>query len=101
MKQYLSPEDILFKYGGDEYVIILPNKNKGKAYPIIKNILGAIRSATLLRSEDTPVQVTASFGLAVYPEDAISKKDLLLLADNLMYNIKRSTKNDIGILQKK
>ena len=60
-------------------------------------ILNAMRSATFLKPETEPVHVTASFGIAVYPDDAKSKKDLLLMADNLMYAIKKSTKNDIGI----
>jgi len=95
----LSGKDILFKYGGDEYVIILPSKTKQEAYEIVKKIMQEMRSSTCLKTETKPVKVTASFGIAVYPEDATSKKDLLLMADNLMYDIKKSTKNDIGILK--
>ena len=53
---------------------------------------------TYLNSEPTPVKVTASFGLAMFPEDAKTRKELLLIADNSMYRIKKSTKNGIGMI---
>ena len=93
----LSEKDILIKYGGDEYVLVMPDRDKSSAADLVEKILNAIRSSTYLLNDTQPVKVTASFGLAVYPEHALSKKDLLLLADNSMYKIKKSTKNGIGI----
>lgn len=92
----LSDEDLLVKYGGDEYVIVLPGKSREEAKQLVEKILQTIRSSTYLDTESIPVKVTASFGIAVYPEDARSKKELLLLADKAMYSIKDSTKNGVG-----
>jgi diguanylate cyclase (GGDEF)-like protein len=78
----LSEQDILVKYGGDEYVIILPDKNRQQA----------------MASESDSVKVTASFGIAMYPEDAQMKEDLVSLADKTMFTVKRSTKDAIGIV---
>lgn len=92
----LEQKDILVKYGGDEYVLILPDRDKKSAVALSRKILKAIRSSTYLKTSGRGVKVTTSFGLAVYPDDARSKKNLLLLADNSMYHIKKTTKNGIG-----
>jgi diguanylate cyclase (GGDEF)-like protein len=92
----ITEKDILVKYGGDEYVIILPDRNKQEALDLTETILQSIRESTYLKSRPDPVKITASFGIAVYPDDAHTKKDLLLVADNSMYNIKRNRKDGIG-----
>ncbi len=92
----LDDSDILIKYGGDEYIILLPNKDKNSARIQIGHILNNIRKNRYLKIAPKPVKVTASFGIAMYPDDARTKKDLLLKADNLMYSIKRTTKNSVA-----
>lgn len=92
----LSEQDILIKYGGDEYVIILPGRSKTQAVKHSENILRAIRESTYLKSEAEPTRVTASIGIAAYPEDAEAKKELLILADNALFTVKSSTKNRVG-----
>lgn len=97
ISSYLSKSDILIKYGGDEYIIILPDRNKKTAWQIIEKIMDGIRSTSYLLSESDGIKVTASFGLALYPEDAKTEKDLLIKADNLMYSIKKDRKNGIAV----
>ncbi|MBF0224429.1 MAG: sensor domain-containing diguanylate cyclase [Desulfobacterales bacterium] len=97
ISSYLSDKDILVKYGGDEYIIILPKKNRQEVAECVEKIREAIKDSVYLKSELNPIKLTASFGIAMYPEDATTKKDLLLLADKFMYRIKRSTKNGIGM----
>jgi diguanylate cyclase (GGDEF)-like protein len=95
--QSLRKEDLLIKYGGDEYVLILPGRGKEEALQVSKKILNKIRAASYLQQEGESVKVTASVGIAIYPDDAPTSKDLLLRADDSMYKIKKSTKNDIGL----
>ena len=92
----LTEKDILVKYGGDEYVIILPDKTKEEAVDLANTILHSIREAQYLPSQPNPAKITASFGIAMYPDDAQTKKDLLLLADNSMYRIKKARKDGVG-----
>jgi diguanylate cyclase (GGDEF)-like protein len=92
----LTEKEILIKYGGDEYIIIMPERDKSGALTLTKKIQDKIRGKLYLQTESHPVKLTASFGLAIYPDDADSKKDLLLRADGSMYKVKKSTKNDIG-----
>jgi len=94
----LFEKDILVKYGGDEYVIILPESNKKEAKKLTEKILSAIRETTYLQSESRPVKATASFGIAMYPSDAGTKKDLLILADKTMYRVKNTTKDAVATL---
>jgi diguanylate cyclase (GGDEF)-like protein len=94
----LSEQDILVKYGGDEYVIILPDKNRQQATKLTEKILQTLRASCYLASESDSVKVTASFGIAMYPEDAQMKEDLVSLADKTMFTVKRSTKDGIGIV---
>lgn len=96
IRNNLSEQDIPIKYGGDEYVIILPGKSKTEAAKHCKDILRAIRQSTYLKSEAEPARITASFGVAAYPEDAEAKKELLISADNALSKIKNSTKNNVG-----
>ena len=96
ISSHLSELDILIKYGGDEYIIILPGRSKTQAVKHSENILRAIRESTYLESEAEPARVTASIGIATYPEDAEAKKELLILADNALFTIKSSTKNRVG-----
>jgi diguanylate cyclase (GGDEF)-like protein len=93
---YLSKADILIKYGGDEYVIILPDRDKEDACLLVEKIKQAIANSTYLTSESKGIHVTASFGLAMYPQDAQTEKDLLIKADNFMYRVKKGSKNGIG-----
>jgi diguanylate cyclase (GGDEF)-like protein len=93
----IHEKDILIKYGGDEYIIIFPDKSKKEAISGVEKILFAIRNATYLESEKHAVHLTASFGIAMYPDDDSTSKELLIRADNIMYSVKRSTKNGYGV----
>ncbi|MEW5909464.1 MAG: GGDEF domain-containing protein, partial [Thermodesulfobacteriota bacterium] len=88
----LSPEDILIKYGGDEYVIILRNKGRIEAARKIEIIARAIEQSSYLASVVSNLRVSSSFGMAVFPDDAETEKDLLILADNAMFESKRKRK---------
>ncbi len=97
IQQCLSKHDILTKYGGDEYVILMPGRDKRQASELAEKILIHLRNSHYLQEEKFPVKVTASLGLATFPEDALTAKDLLLKADAAMYTVKKSTKNAIGM----
>lgn len=92
----LFEQDILIKYGGDEYIIIFPDRGRQEVTALTEKTLQTIRETTYLASEAHPVNITASFGIAMYPEDARTKKELLMLADDIMYTIKRTTKDSVG-----
>lgn len=93
----LTENDFLVRYGGDEYVVVLPDQNKKKALETVKKIHNALNKAIFLKEDGHHVKVSASFGLANYPEDAGDLKSLLLSADISMYKSKNSGKNSITV----
>ncbi len=93
----LNREDILIKYGGDEYVIILPENNKEETRKIIERVRRSVRENEYLISTGRPVRVTASFGAAFFPEDGRDATSLLLAADRRMYLVKNSAKDGISM----
>jgi diguanylate cyclase (GGDEF)-like protein len=93
----LSPNYIGTRYGGDEFVLLLPRANKEQALAFAQRLRSTINNHVFLRGFHLDVQVTASFGLATFPQDAKSKDDLVRLADQAMYQVKESTRDNIAV----
>ena len=98
--------DIPCRYGGEEFVIILPEVSSGPSRATaerIKDILhqelavmvAEIIRAHLERSGNTEVQVTASIGVATYPTHGDNAAKLIQMADAAMYEAKRRGKNRV------
>jgi diguanylate cyclase (GGDEF)-like protein len=89
----LGEDDRLVRYGGDEYVVILPGQDKQAAVTRTREIRQALEGALFLRSDGLNLRISASFGIASYPQDAESKRELLQVADGCMYRSKQLGKN--------
>jgi diguanylate cyclase (GGDEF)-like protein len=83
------------RYGGDEFVIILPNTGKNGALTLAERLLEIFRENTFFNDEDQPFHLTASLGIATFPDDAQNKDDLIRLADRAMYQVKETTRNAV------
>ncbi len=93
--KHLRTADIVARYGGDEYVIVLPQTPPESASRIAERLRKNIEQNVFLRKDGYFIKVTASFGVASYPESAKTKEDLLRLADEAMYRIKNTTRNGV------
>lgn len=93
----LDAGDSLVRYGGDEYVILLPEQGKQAALQKVETIRRALASTSFLVEEGHNIPVTASFGIAHYPEDASDVKELLRSADLALYCSKGRGKNRISV----
>jgi diguanylate cyclase (GGDEF)-like protein len=87
--------DIVARYGGDEFVIVLPQTPPTVASNVAERIRRAVEQNVFLRKEGYLIRMTASFGVASYPESAKSKEELLKLADDAMYRVKNYTRNGV------
>lgn len=87
--------DIVARYGGDEFVMVLPQTSLDNAMAIAERIRESIEKHTFLRSEKLNLRLTSSFGVAAYPESAKNRDALMRIADESMYNVKRHTRNGV------
>jgi diguanylate cyclase (GGDEF)-like protein len=97
LRSCVRDEDILVRYGGDEYVTVLTGIDSGGGLKVAERIRRAMEGHRFLSREATPVQVTVSIGLASFPEHATTKAELIDLADRAMYRGKRTTRNVVYI----
>ena len=84
------------RYGGDEFVIVLPQSHRNEALNFCRNFQKKLNSEKFFTNEGLNIRLTASFGIAVFPDDADTKDMILHIADERMYRIKVSKKNGIA-----
>jgi diguanylate cyclase (GGDEF)-like protein/putative nucleotidyltransferase with HDIG domain len=89
MKNTVRAADGAFRYGGDEFAILLPQTNLKDAYEVAERVRSRIVSE--IKVGDTPV--TASFGLASWPADGIRINEIIASADMALYYAKQSGGN--------
>jgi diguanylate cyclase (GGDEF)-like protein len=92
----LRSTDVPVRYGGDEFVILLPETSKDQAVEAAKRVGREI--AAKLFSADRPygpLRLTGSFGVASFPDDATEADELLRKADEAMYRVKAERRGGV------
>ena len=97
IKSRLRLIDYAFRYGGDEFVILLPQTKKECAVVVARRLRDHLRNTQFQFEGGISLNVRASIGVATYPEDAQSSHDLIRQADEMMYNVKNTTRDAIAI----
>lgn len=98
-KAQIRSVDIATRYGGDEFVILLPQTPKEQAVHVARRLRLSLNESHFLQGEDLDVRITASFGVSAYPQDGGSKDEVLRLADEAMYRVKETTRDGIEIAE--
>ena len=98
LKAGLRKQDVVFRYGGDEFVVLLPGASKHGAQFAAERILKNMRNRRF--GNVLALEVRASFGVATWPEDGSSIHEIIRAADTMMYLVKGTTRDNVAIAGK-
>ncbi|HYX35446.1 MAG TPA: GGDEF domain-containing protein [Oligoflexus sp.] len=98
LKSTLRDVDLVFRYGGDEFVILLIESDARNGLKTAQRIRERIQYTGFSVGNGATAHVTASIGVAAFPEHAQEKDRLLALADECMYESKRHGKNQVVLV---
>lgn len=88
--------DIVCRFGGEEFLIVLPNTRVASAAQIAERIRVTFQESSVLSGE-TEIKTTISFGIAEFPEDGSTEAEALDLADKALYAAKRNGRNQVTL----
>ena len=97
IKAHLRLIDYAFRYGGDEFVVLLPQTSKDSALVVARRLRDVFRTDFWLKSEGLNLNVRASMGVASFPEDAKSAHEIIRQADEMMYAVKNTTRDNVSV----
>lgn len=91
---FRQPGDLVCRYGGEEFCVLMPDCPKAKAVALAEALRKKIAEQTIvLRREKT--KITVSIGAASFPKDAINPKELIHKADLALYQAKETGRNQV------
>lgn len=97
LKRVLRSTDVAVRYGGDEFVVLAPETSKDQAIDCARRLRDEIRVRHFLsEAKFGPLRLTASFGVATFPDDAKTPDELLQRADEAMYRVKNAGRDGVA-----
>ncbi|MBN1113940.1 MAG: GGDEF domain-containing protein [Oligoflexia bacterium] len=92
--------DLVFRYGGDEFVVMLETTDSEKAFHVAERLRKVIENKHFLIKTKHKLKLTVSIGIASFPEDGKTTVDIMEMADQAMYAGKKTTKNVVYTAKK-
>ncbi len=97
LRENLRLVDAAFRYGGDEFAILLPQTACDAGLRVARRISGVFHSRRWLPDENFRVDLRASIGIATYPADATTPQSIVQRADEMMYTVKQAGRDNIAV----
>ena len=97
IKAAIRDDDLLSRYGGDEFVAILPETDLVAAETVARRVVDVVSKVSMRVPDGSLVGGSVSIGMATYPDHATAMKDIFLFADNMMYRAKAEGKNRVVV----
>jgi diguanylate cyclase (GGDEF)-like protein len=95
LRQQLRSTDLIYRYGGDEFIVLLPRTNVEETKKIALRISDAVKGEEFSIGEDQKYRLSLSIGVAQFPTDATSAKSIIEFADKMMYMSKKSGRGKV------
>ncbi|HUH43487.1 MAG TPA: diguanylate cyclase [Sulfurimonas sp.] len=91
LRTYVDEDDILARFGGEEFCIVLKNRTPDEALSHFENLREKVQDTTISLDDEQKIQITISLGVILNPEDTLNES--ISQADMLLYNAKQNGRN--------
>jgi diguanylate cyclase (GGDEF)-like protein len=96
LREQARRDDVCCRYGGDEFVVVMPGTIKSEAAVVAGRVRRAVEDMAFTFGK-VAVAATVSIGVASYPQDVTSKQALMKAADDALYGAKAQGRNALGV----
>lgn len=97
IRRVIGPDIPAFRYGGDEFVALLPGHDRLQGREMALRLFRALREQSFLEDKGLSLRLRGSFGMATYPDDALTVEGIIKAADDMMYHVKGTTRDNLAI----
>jgi diguanylate cyclase (GGDEF)-like protein len=94
---HVRGEDIPSRYGGDEFIIVLPDASQAATYERAEFICEYAKQFQFKLKEQTLDTITISMGVAVYPEHGVTSDAILRAVDTALYRAKHAGRGQVAV----
>ena len=99
IKRSIGPDHAGFRYGGDEFVVLMRGLNKDAATQLTNTLRDDLKANNFISGEGLNLKLSASFGLATFPEDGNDLHSIIRAADTMMYKAKADGRDCIAVAE--
>jgi diguanylate cyclase (GGDEF)-like protein len=96
-RNHFRGDDVICRYGGEEFAIILPESTAEDAGDRANDLRAAVKNLILRHQGETLERVTLSIGVSAFPEDGSTPEDLLKVADDYLYQAKSNGRDRVAV----